>query len=203
MWRATSLENTLMRGKFEGKQRRYQHRLDSITNSMDMNLSEFQEMVEDQGAWCAAVHGVTKSWTRFSHWTKTTAMRIHTVVNTTALREGKYYREKQKHFLIYMIFLLFLPFPPLWKIGDTGKYFFTVRKQHVKRHEARQPSLALRVRSWEVVRSSQSGEQTPLGGVGGNLSHCPHARSRRWDFRSLYFWGVAQIWVKSLFETPA
>ena len=106
---------------------------------MDMNLSEFQEMVEDQGAWCAAVHGVTKSWTRFSHWT-TTRMRIHTVLNTTALQEGKYYREKQKHFLIYMIFLLFLPFPPLWKIGDTEKYFFTVRKQHLKHHEEWQPS---------------------------------------------------------------
>ena len=89
-----------------------------------MNLSEFQEMVEDQGAWCAAVHGVTNSWTRFRHWT-TTMRRIHTVLNTTALQEGKDYREKQQHFLIYTIFLLFLPFPHLWKIGDTEKYFFT------------------------------------------------------------------------------
>ena len=60
-----SLEKTLMLGKIEGKRRRGQKRtrwLDSITDSMDMNLSKPQKIVEDREAWCAAVHGITKSW---------------------------------------------------------------------------------------------------------------------------------------------
>ena len=58
-----------MLGKTEGKRRREQQRirwLDSIADSTDMNLSKLQEIVKDRGAWRAAVHGVTKSWTRLS-----------------------------------------------------------------------------------------------------------------------------------------
>ena len=69
MQRADSFEKILMLGKIEGRRRRGPQRmgwLDGITDSVDMSLSELQEMVMDREAWRSAIHGVTKSWTRLS-----------------------------------------------------------------------------------------------------------------------------------------
>ena len=73
MRRTNLLEKTLMLGKIEGRRRRGRKRirwLDGITDLVDMSLSELWEMVKDREAWCAPVHGVTKSWTRLRDWTE-------------------------------------------------------------------------------------------------------------------------------------
>ena len=74
MWRSNSLEKILILGNTEGKRRRgwQQMRwLDTIIDSMDMNLNKLQEIVKDRKSWCTTVQGITKSWTWLSDWTTT------------------------------------------------------------------------------------------------------------------------------------
>ena len=118
--RVDPLEKTLMLGKIEGRRRRGQQRmrwLNGITDSVDMSLSKFQEMVKDREALRATVRGIAKNWTRLSNWATTIYLKLHQL--------NKYLLKKYlKCWTFYVFWLTFYFFCFVFQNSEVSAYYF-------------------------------------------------------------------------------